>query len=444
MPGLQCLSGSGLGWLPLLAILARDPPQRYGCPVNYILYAVPFFFLLIAIELLADRWRGLSTYRLSDALNSMSTGVLSTTTGLLTNVVGLLIYTLVWEHLGVIEMSATDWRVWVGAFILYDFCYYWLHRMGHERNILWAAHSVHHQSEEYNLTTALRQTSTGFLLSWVFYLPMAIAGVPPLVFLSVGALNLLYQFWVHTKHIPKLGWFEWFFITPSNHRVHHAQNPVYMDRNYGGVFILWDRLFGTFQEELDEEPVIFGVTTPLASWNPLWANLQFYAVLWQDAARAESWWDKLRIWFMRTGWRPADVEARYPRAKPDLSRFVKYDVPLTRGQKIYAALQFIVYVVIGSYLLANGAQLPLLTLLASSVWTALGLYAIGAWLENRPFVRWLEIVRLLLNLPLLWLAQQQDLIGAGLVPWVVLAAYTLISLGAMSALQRQWVAPVQA
>ncbi len=158
------------------------------------------------------------------------------------------------------------------AFVVYDFCYYWLHRLGHERNILWAAHSVHHQSEEYNLSTALRQTSTGFLLSWIFYLPLAVLGVPLAVFITVAALNLLYQFWVHTRHIPKLGWYEGFFVTPSNHRAHHAQNPLYMDRNYGGVFILWDRLFGTFQQEDDAEPPVFGVTRPLASWNPLWAE----------------------------------------------------------------------------------------------------------------------------------------------------------------------------
>lgn len=242
--------------------------------MNYVLYAVPFFFLLIGIELLADRWRGVRTYRTADAINSLSAGVLSTTSGLLTKAVGLLTYTYAWQHLALFELRADSPWVWLFAFVFYDFCYYWNHRLGHERNVLWAAHSVHHQSEEYNLSTALRQTSTGFLFGWIFYLPMAVAGVPPLVFLTVAALNLLYQFWVHTRHVPKLGWFEWFFISPSNHRVHHAQNAVYMDRNYGGVFILWDRLFGTFQEELDEEPVVFGVTTPLASWNPLWANLQ--------------------------------------------------------------------------------------------------------------------------------------------------------------------------
>ncbi|AZE97285.1 C-5 sterol desaturase [Pseudomonas orientalis] len=256
--------------------------------MDFVPYAVPFFIALIVVELLVDRWRGARNYRVADAINSLSTGVLSTTTGLLTKGVGLLTYAFALKHLALTELSAQSAWTWVSAFVFYDFCYYWLHRMGHERNILWAAHSVHHQSEDCNLTTALRQTSTGFLLSWIFYLPLAVLGVPLMVFISVVSLNLLYQFWVHTRHVPKLGWFEWFFVTPSNHRAHHAQNALYMDRNYGGVFIFWDRLFGTFQEEDDNEPVIFGVTTPLASWNPLWANLQFYAQLWSDARRTES------------------------------------------------------------------------------------------------------------------------------------------------------------
>lgn len=245
--------------------------------MDLILLAVPFFFVLIAVELVADRVRGQRNFTLADSINSLSTGALSTSTGLLTKGVGLVTYALAYEHLALVRLPSEAWWVWLLAFILYDFCYYWLHRLGHERNVLWAAHSVHHQSEEYNLTTALRQTSSGFIFSWVFYLPLALLGVPPLVFITVASLNLLYQFWVHTRHIPKLGWLEWVLITPSNHRVHHAQNPAYLDRNYGGVFILWDRLFGTFKEEDPAEPVVFGVTTPLASWNPLWANLQFYA-----------------------------------------------------------------------------------------------------------------------------------------------------------------------
>ncbi|MDD0966795.1 MULTISPECIES: sterol desaturase family protein [Pseudomonas] len=395
--------------------------------MNFILYAVPFFFVLMAAELIADRWRGVSNYRLADAVNSISTGVLSTTTGLLTKGVGLVTYAFALEHLALVRLPADSVWVWVFAFVLYDFCYYWLHRMGHERNILWAAHSVHHQSEDYNLSTALRQTSTGFLLGWIFYLPMAVLGVPLLVFVSVAALNLLYQFWVHTRHIPRLGWFEWCFVTPSNHRAHHAQNALYMDRNYGGVFIIWDRLFGSFQEEDDNEPVIFGVTTPLASWNPLWANLQFYAQLWDDARRAERTWDKIRIWFMRTGWRPADVAAKYPMSKPDLSQFRKFEVPLDSRQQWYVGLQFGVYVALGSYLLNLERSLPTGALLLGWGAVAFGLFVLGVALENRPWAGKLEVLRLASNLPLVWLAPLVGLWPTSPGMWVGLLSYSLLS-----------------
>lgn len=354
--------------------------------------------------------------------------MLSTTTGLLTKGVGVLTYAFALQHLAVVDLPPHSLWTWVFAFVVYDLCYYWLHRCGHERNILWAAHSVHHQSEEYNLTTALRQTSTGFLLSWIFYLPLAVLGVPLVVFVSVASLNLLYQFWVHTRHVPKLGWLEWFFVTPSNHRAHHAQNALYMDRNYGGVFILWDRLFGTFQEEDENEPVIFGVTTPLASWNPLWANVQFYAQLWRDARRAEKGWDKLRIWFMRTGWRPADVKAKYPLAKPDLSRFRKFEVPLAGRQQVYIALQFAVYVGVGSYLMNISAALSTAALTLGWSVIALGLFALGAALENRRWALKAELLRLALNGPLVWLAPLIGLWPASSVSWPVFFGYTLLSL----------------
>ncbi|MBX9406279.1 sterol desaturase family protein [Pseudomonas baetica] len=395
--------------------------------MDFILYAVPFFFVLIVVELIADRWRGVSHYRLADAVNSISTGVLSTTTGLLTKGVGLLTYAFALEHLALLRLPADSVWVWVFAFVLYDICYYWLHRMGHERNILWAAHSVHHQSEEYNLSTALRQTSTGFLLSWIFYLPLAVFGVPLLVFVSVAALNLLYQFWVHTRHIPKLGWFEWFFVTPSNHRAHHAQNALYMDRNYGGVFILWDRLFGTFQEEDDNEPMIFGVTTPLASWNPLWANLQFYAQLWSDARRAERKWDKLRIWFMRTGWRPADVAARYPMNKPDLSQFRKFEVSIDSRQQWYVVAQFGVYIALGSYLMNLERSLPVAALILGWGAVAFGVFALGVALENRPWALKVELLRLASNLALVWLAPLVGLWPASPVVWAGVLSYSLLS-----------------
>jgi len=395
--------------------------------MDYVLYAIPFFFLLIGLELLADRWRGMNTYRLSDSINSLSAGVLSQASGLLSKGLSLLLYVWFWSHAAVFAWPVDSLWAWVCAFVFYDFCYYWAHRLGHERNVLWAAHVVHHQSEDYNLTTALRQTSTGFIFGWIFYVPMALAGVPPLVFLTVGALNLLYQFWVHTRHVPKLGWLEWIFITPSNHRVHHGQNPRYMDRNYGGVFIIWDRLLGTFQEELDEEPVVYGVTTPLGSWNPLWANVQFYASLWRDAVRASSWWDKLRLWFMPTGWRPNDVAAKFPLLKPELSEFHKYDVPLAPDQKLYAMLQFSCYVIGTTWLLVIAGEFDFRALLIGWTWSAFGLYVIGIWLENRPWALWLELSRLMLNVPALWLMQHHALLPGGETPWLALLLYSVLS-----------------
>ena len=396
--------------------------------MKLILYAVPFFFVLIAVELLADRWRGMRTYRLADTISSLSAGVLSTTTGLLTKGVGLVSYALALKYLAIIELPEDRLWVWLFAFVFYDFCYYWHHRLGHERNVLWAAHSVHHQSEDYNLSTALRQTSTGFVFGWVFYLPMAVLGVPLLVFVTVATLNLLYQFWVHTRHISKLGWFEWFFVSPSNHRAHHAQNALYMDRNYGGVFIFWDRLFGTFQEEDEAEPVIFGVTTPLASWNPLWANWQFYGQLLTDARRTERWWDKLRIWFMPTGWRPADVTAKYPMSKPDLSQFEKFEVALPLRQQVYIALQFVAYVALGSYLLNLGESLPPQALMLGWGYMALGLFVLGAGLENRPWASKLEWLRLALNVPLIALAPWLGLWPASVLGWVGLLSYSALSI----------------
>jgi sterol desaturase/sphingolipid hydroxylase (fatty acid hydroxylase superfamily) len=240
--------------------------------------------------------RGATPTGCNDALASIGLGVMSQVTGLFGRPAAH-------RHLHAWPLSTWRWRgcrptlwVWVFALVFYDFCYYWLHRAGHRVAVLWAAHVVHHQSEDYNLSTALRQTSSGFLLGWIFYLPMAVAGVPPLVFGVVALIDLLYQYWVHTQQIGRLGWFDRWFCSPSNHRVHHAVNERYLDKNYGGILIVWDRLFGTFIEEDAAEPCVYGTRAPLRSFNPLWANLQVYRDLAQDSWRARAWGDKLRVW----------------------------------------------------------------------------------------------------------------------------------------------------
>ncbi|RYF68398.1 MAG: hypothetical protein EOO29_35255, partial [Comamonadaceae bacterium] len=264
----------------------------------------------------------------------------------------------------------------------YDFCYYWLHRMGHESAVLWAAHVVHHQSQHYNLSTALRQTSSGALLGWVFYLPMAVAGVPPLVFGVVALVDLLYQFWVHTEQLGKLGWFDRWFCAPSNHRVHHAVNDRYLDRNYGGVLIVWDRLFGTYREE--DEPCVYGTRSPLQSWDPLWANAEVYWSLAKDSWHARSWADKLRVWVKPPGWRPADVAERFPKPAFDFEAAKqRYEPAVPVGVRWFAAANFV--------LLLGGVATFLwradtLSLAHSAVWLSAltaALWATGAVLQGR-------------------------------------------------------------
>lgn len=356
--------------------------------MTIILYAIPVFFFLIGIELILEKSRDTQYYRVNDAISSLSAGVLSRMMGIFKGLVPFTLYILVYQNAAILTLPDSPW-VWVTAFVLYDFCYYWNHRFGHEVSVFWASHVVHHSSEDYNLSTALRQSSGGFF-SFIFYLPMALMGFSPEVFIAVGALNLVYQFWVHTQHIGTLGWFEWLMVTPSNHRVHHAQNQIYLDRNYGGVFIIWDRIFGSFQQEMEQEKAIFGVRKALRSWNPFWANLQIYSQLCKDSIRTQRWSDKLRVWFGRTGWRPADVSASDPIEPVDLAQFQRYDTALTTATKIYAILQYVVTAMLSVFLMMNAASMTLIQqlLLASLViFSSVNL----AWLmENRNFAKQLE------------------------------------------------------
>jgi sterol desaturase/sphingolipid hydroxylase (fatty acid hydroxylase superfamily)/uncharacterized membrane protein YhhN len=277
-----------------------------------IVLATPVFLALIALEYAWGRRAGRNTYGLADAVSSIALGVMSQYTAVFTRLLRVGIYAAAASSLSLVpaEAAAAFWTSplgWVLALVFYDFCYYWLHRAGHESAIFRAAHVVHHQSRHYNLSAALRQTSSGALLGWVFYLPMAVAGVPPQVFAIVALVDLLYQFWVHSEHVGRLGWFDRWFVSPSNHRVHHAFQDGYLDRNYGGVLVVWDRLFGTFVEE--GERCTYGTRKPLDAWDPVWANVEVYAAIARDAWHARGWRDRLRVVFGRPGWRPADVPA---------------------------------------------------------------------------------------------------------------------------------------
>jgi len=348
-----------------------------------IVLATPVFLLLIAVELVVGIARGRNTYRLNDALSSIGLGILSQVSGVFTKLFAIGLYTIAHAHLALADLPSDAWWVWALALVLYDLAYYWHHRLGHTCALFWAAHVVHHQSEDYNLSTALRQTSSGALLGWIFYLPMAIIGVPPLVFGTVALIDLLYQFWVHTQQIGKLGWFDRWFCSPSNHRVHHAVNDRYLDRNYGGILIIWDRLFGTFHEEDDDEPCIYGTRAPLRSFNPLWANVEVYTALARDALRARSWWDKLRIWFMPPGWRPDDVAERFPKPAFRVSDVQRYDPPTAAGAQMLAAALFVVMLGGVCWLLWHAHEWSAPALLGGTVLVIAGLWVVGRLGEGR-------------------------------------------------------------
>lgn len=355
-------------------------------PSQIIVLATPVFFALIAVEWLISLRRGRNAYALADAISSLNLGILSQTSAVFTKLLTLGIYTAVASHVALIEADAFWLSLpgWVLALLFYDLCYYWLHRMGHEVGVLWAAHAVHHQSQAYNLSTALRQTSSGALLGWIFYLPMALAGVPPLVFAVVGLIDLLYQFWVHTEQVKKLGWFDRWFCSPSNHRVHHAVNDQYLDKNYGGILIIWDRLFGTFKEEDEREPCVYGTRGLLQSWDPLWANATVYRQLAQDSWHARHWLDKLRVWLKPPGWRPADVAQRFPKPEFDLNAHrVLYAPPMGRSLRWFSGLQFAALIAGTTAFLWNADQSPLSTNL---IWFGVlltGQWALGAAMQGR-------------------------------------------------------------
>jgi sterol desaturase/sphingolipid hydroxylase (fatty acid hydroxylase superfamily) len=306
-----------------------------------IVLATPVFLGLMAIELVAGWRRGTPTYAFADTMNSIGLGMLSQVVGLFTKLFTFGVYAWVFEHARLATLDIASPVTWIGALLAYDFFYYWLHRAGHRVALFWAAHVVHHQSEEYNLSTALRQTGSGWIAGWLFYVPMALAGVPPLVFAVAAMIDLLYQFWVHTRLVGKLGWFDRWFCAPSNHRVHHAVDDVYLDRNYGGILIVWDRLFGTFQPELDAVPCHYGTRSPLQSWNPVWANLEVYAALAQDAWHARRWRDKVMVWFKPPGWRPADVAERFPKPPFVVGAIPRYAPPMGPLQQGLAAALFL-------------------------------------------------------------------------------------------------------
>jgi alkylglycerol monooxygenase len=360
---------------------------------NLIAFAIPVFFVLIGVEVLVARLQGRRVYRFDDAIVDLSCGVAQQVTTPFYAVLIAIPYAWVYEHLRMVTFSDGSVLVWVIGFFGVDLGYYWWHRWTHEVNLGWTTHVVHHQSEEYNLAVALRQSLTSSLSSWPFYLPLAVIGVPPAVLLTHAALNTLYQFWIHTETIGKLGPLEWVMNTPSHHRVHHAINPGYLDKNYAGVLIVWDRLFGSFVEET--EVPVYGTVKPLNSFNPLWANIQWASLVTTDSLRAPTLADGLFAWFARPGWRPAGLEP-YPSPAPitrdEQHKYAPRGFP---GIAPYVAAHFVPVAVVTTAMLWFEESASRWTLVVPCVLVLWTMAIWGGLFERRSWAVPLEYARLL-------------------------------------------------
>jgi len=359
-----------------------------------LLYAIPYFMLLLAIEISYGYFIKNQKHTVMDSVSSISSG--------LTNIIkdslgiGLIIvsYPYLLENLAVVNLEAT-WAVWLTAFIAIDFAGYWNHRLNHHINLFWNQHVIHHSSEKFNLACALRQPISNLVGYFpLLIIPAALLGVPNEVIAILAPVHLFAQFWYHTQHIGKMGWLEYIIVTPSQHRVHHAINPEYIDKNLGQILCIWDRWFGTFQEELDDVPPQYGVLKPAATWNPVHINFQHVWRLIKDAWRTNNNWDKFRIWFMPTGWRPEDVKEKYPvPIIEDVYGFERYKTKSSRAFNAYSIFQLLSTTAFLMFMFFNFAEIGFSNLLLYGAFVFVGIYGYTSLMDRKNYAFGIEVIR---------------------------------------------------
>lgn len=384
--------------------------ETYG---KILLIAMPVFLVLVLFEKLYGRLKGFDTTRQMDVISSLSSGITNVTKSVLELTIIIAIYPFLLKYFALTSIENT-WLVYLLTFIIIDFNGYWVHRWSHKINLLWNLHVIHHSSEDFNLACALRQSISGFFnLFTILLLPAALLGVPENVISTIAPLHLFAQFWYHTRHIDKMGWLEKIIVTPSHHRVHHAVNPEYMDKNLAPIFIVWDKVFGTFAEEKKEIPPVFGISRPARTWNPIRINFQHLWLLSKDAWRTNSWLEKLTLWFKPTGYRPADVAARYPVYKiEDVYHFEKYETRTTTAFTAWAWLQLVALLFLISYLFGSIAYIN--SLHATYIYwygafIFLSVFALTELMDRNPFAIFWESARVALGFSVLFL--QKDWFG---------------------------------
>ncbi len=400
--------------------------EQYG---KILLFAMPAFLVLVLLEKWYGWYKGFDTVRTMDMVSSLSSGVTNVTKDVLGLSIALLGYSWLVNRIALTHIES-NWLVFLVAFIVLDFAGYWVHRINHKVNFFWNSHIVHHSSEEFNLACALRQSVSSFVKLFSFLLiPAALLGVPAIVIATVAPIHLFAQFWYHTRHIDKMGFLEKILVTPSHHRVHHAINKEYLDKNLSQIFIIWDKLFGTFQEELPDVPPVYGITRPVRTWNPIKINFQHMWLLIKDAWHAESIKDKLRIWFMPTGWRPADVEAKYPVYKiEDVYHFEKYDTKTNALLLAWVWVKLISLLLFVSYFFGNIANIGSPDMFIYGAFVFIYVYAYTELMDGNRYALFWEALMAAVGIVVIYYVG--DWFGANtFYPWIsnVLMAYFALS-----------------
>ena len=360
---------------------------------SILLWAVPGFLILVLIEMLYGHLTKKQSYVFMDTLASLSSGM----TNILKDVLGfgiiLISYPFLLEKIAYWEVESTT-GVYILAFICIDLASYLVHLINHKVNIFWNQHLIHHSSEEYNLACALRQSISNIIgFGALFLIPAAFLGVPSEVVITLTPIHLFAQFWYHTKHIGKLGFLEYIIVTPSQHRVHHAINPIYIDKNLAAIFCIWDRMFGTFQEELEDEPPVYGTLKPAMSWNPIWINFQHLYLLSRDAWHTRKWKDKLRIWFMPTGWRPQDVSKTFPVISRESDKNKKYKPTYNFNWKVIAVVHFLAITVMLFFFLSKFGDLNFNLQITLSLLIFFSIFGFTSLMDYYSWAPMLEIFR---------------------------------------------------
>ena len=399
---------------------------------NVLLWVVPMFIILIVIEIIYGHIKKKQTHTFMDTLSSLSSGMTNILKDILGLVVVIISYPYLLSKLSVYNME-NNVLVYIVAFICLDFSGYWTHRLNHKINLFWNQHIIHHSSEEFNLACALRQSFSDLLgYTALFLIPAAVLGVPSDVITLLAPLHLFGQFWYHTQHIGKLGFLEYFLVTPSQHRVHHAINPIYIDKNLAPIFCIWDRWFGTFQEELEGEPPVYGVLKPVRTWNPLIINFQHLWGLIFDAWHTRSIKEKLTLWWKPTGYRPEDVKKRFPRNTiTSADKMEKYNPESGGLLKSWAMFQWLGTTLMLLLLLANYSSFGNLQALLFGGVILLSIFGYTSVMDRQIWAFSFELVRNLIGL-LFFIIPSQFEFYLSTIPWLFyfgLAYFSLSLLG---------------